>query len=50
MGAHGYYHHEEKHIALGEGMGELADRTFEKICAMTDEEFAELDVYTADKE
>ena len=35
---------------MDEDMRGLADRTLEKLRAMTDEEFAELDVYTADDE
>ena len=35
---------------MDEDMRELADRTLEKLRAMTDEEFAELDVYPADDE
>ena len=35
---------------MDEYMRGLADRTLEKLRAMTDEEFAELDVYTADDE
>ena len=35
---------------MDEDMRDLADRTLEKLRAMTDEEFAELDVYTADDE
>ena len=35
---------------MAEDMRELADRTFEKLRAMTDDEFAELDVYAADDE
>ena len=35
---------------MDEDMRELADRTLEKLRAMTDEEFAELDVYAADEE
>ena len=35
---------------MDEDMRELADRTLEKLRAMTDEEFAELDVYAADDE
>lgn len=35
---------------MNEDMRDLADRTLEKLCAMTDEEFAELDVYPADDE
>ena len=35
---------------MDEEMRELADRTLEKLRTMTDEEFAELDVYAADEE
>ena len=35
---------------MDEDMRSLADRTLEKLRAMTDEEFAELDVYAADDE
>ena len=35
---------------MDEDMRELADRTLEKLRTMTDEEFAELDVYAADDE
>ena len=35
---------------MDEDMRELADRTLDKLRAMTDEEFAELDVYAADDE
>ena len=35
---------------MDEDMREFADRTLEKLRAMTDEEFAELDVYPADDE
>ena len=35
---------------VDEDMRSLADRTLEKLRAMTDEEFAELDVYAADEE
>ncbi len=35
---------------MDEDMRELADRTLDKLRAMTDEEFAELDVYAADEE
>ena len=35
---------------MDEDMRELADRTLEKLRAMTDEEFAELDIYAADEE
>lgn len=35
---------------MDEDMRSLADRTIEKLRTMTDEEFAELDVYAADDE
>ena len=35
---------------MDEDMHELADRTLDKLHTMTDEEFAELDVYAADEE
>ena len=35
---------------MDENMRDLANRTLEKLRAMTDEEFAELDVYAADEE
>ena len=35
---------------MDEDMREFVDRTLEKLRAMTDEEFAELDVYPADDE
>ena len=35
---------------MDEDMRELADRALEKLRAMTDEEFAELDVYAVDEE
>ena len=35
---------------MDEDMRELADRTLEKLRTMTDDEFAELDVYAADDE
>ena len=35
---------------MDEDMRELANRTLDKLRAMTDEEFAELDVYAADDE
>lgn len=35
---------------MDEDMRGLADRTLEKLRAMTDKEFAELDVYAADEE
>ena len=35
---------------MDEDMRDLANRTLEKLRTMTDEEFAELDVYTADEE
>ena len=35
---------------MDENMRELVDCTLEKLRAMTDEEFAELDVYAADEE
>ncbi len=35
---------------MDEDMRSLADRTLEKLRTMTDEEFAELDVYAADDE
>lgn len=35
---------------MDENMCELADRTLEKLRTMTDDEFAELDVYAADDE
>ena len=35
---------------MDEDMRDLADRTLEKLRTMTDEEFAELDVYAADDE
>ena len=35
---------------MAEDMRELANRTIEKLRAMTDEEFAEFDVYAADDE
>ena len=35
---------------MDEDMRELADRTLDKLRAMTDEEFAELDIYAADDE
>ena len=35
---------------MDEDMHELADRTLDKLRAMTDEEFAKLDVYAADDE
>ena len=35
---------------MDEDMRDLADRTLEKLRTMTDEEFAELDVYAADEE
>ena len=35
---------------MDEDMRDLADRTLEKLHAMTDEEFAELDIYAADEE
>ena len=35
---------------MDEDMRELAERTLEKLRAMTDDEFAELDVYAADDE
>ena len=35
---------------IDEVMRDLANRTLEKLRAMTDEEFAELDVYAADEE
>ena len=35
---------------MDEDMRALADRTLDKLRAMTDEEFAELDVYAADDE
>ena len=35
---------------MDENMRELADRTLEKLRTMTDDEFAELDVYAADDE
>ena len=35
---------------MDKDMRDLADRTLEKLHAMTDEEFAELDIYAADEE
>lgn len=35
---------------MDEDMRSLANRTLEKLRAMTDEEFAELDIYAADDE
>lgn len=35
---------------MDEDMRELANRTLEKLHTMTDEEFAELDIYAADEE
>ena len=35
---------------MDEDMRDLANRTLEKLRTMTDEEFAELDVYAADEE
>lgn len=35
---------------MDEDMRELADRTLDKLRTMTDEEFAEFDVYAADEE
>ena len=35
---------------MDEDMGELANRTLDKLRAMTDEEFAKLNVYAADDE
>ena len=35
---------------MDEDMRSLADRTLEKLRTMTDEEFAELDIYAADDE
>lgn len=35
---------------MDEDMRDLADRTLEKLRALTDEEFAELDIYAADDE
>ena len=35
---------------MDEDMRGLADRTLDKLRAMTDEEFAELDIYAADDE
>ena len=35
---------------MDEGMRELANCTLDKLRAMTDEEFAELDIYAADEE
>ena len=35
---------------MDEDMLSLADRTLEKLRTMTDEEFAELDIYAADEE
>lgn len=35
---------------MDEEMRELADRTLEKLHTVTDEEFAELDIYAADEE
>lgn len=35
---------------MDDDMRDLADRILEKIRTMTDEEFAELDVYAADEE
>ena len=35
---------------MDEDMRELADRTLEKLRTMSDEEFAELDIYAADEE
>ena len=37
-------------LYMDEDMRDLADRTLDKLRAMTDEEFAELDIYTADDE
>lgn len=37
-------------LYMDEDMRDLADRTLEKLRTMTDEEFAELDVYAADDE
>lgn len=35
---------------MDEDMRDLANRTLEKLRTMTDEEFAELDIYAADEE
>lgn len=35
---------------MDEDMRDIVDRTLEKLRAMTDEEFAELDIYAADDE
>ena len=35
---------------MDEDMRDLANRTIEKLRTMTDEEFAELDIYAADEE